>query len=995
MAKVLDSPHSSPLSSRPVLSINLPVGGAFDLPGGQLPSSRGRSSSGAATEVDPFVFESEDEHHQKGDEQSTVPNCRKEGENNFIESLLVDNSSQLSLLSQKSHASLQPTDMAASQEMMTQNAADFTQMTQDANDASLSQSPFPPKSPISPLQVPWGRLMPCNGGPAVELKPKAPATVTSRTRRGASYAMIGLEQLDSSDIFNTHTLGRSPKVCVTAYKPTSGSQDKEQRIQDWAFALISNRHCQIYCTLPEDPQAACLPGSISLPAATMQIWVEDSSNNGTMINGNILLKRGQKRRLHSGDEISLVIPETLRKKIRDNALLRKTQQQYSFVFVNVSNQQQQASKLKPAPPKPSNLFPMPPPGMNLTSSAKRRRGLVNPRAMNYSNNGRSPLPQLGAHRSPLPSELGYGFAQPTPKSGHNRNGNRSRGWTAALDQSEAEQPSSSRRIEQEYDVRDLLGRGICEVRRAIHRQTGKERAVKIVSLPSPGLLSHKQQEETKQLKKEAEILRSLKHPYIVDLVDVFTTKTHMYLVMEICAGGDLFDRIVKHTKYSEKDSRRCTRRLLSAIHYIHEDCQLVHRDLKPENVLLTSVNDSVDLKITDFGVAKSALADLKTFCGTPSYIAPEVLKRRHTVFGKGQYGKSADMWSLGVILYILISGTPPYDIDGAAGMDVVLQSSLKIQFPEKHWSGISAEAKDLVSRMLSKDPRSRLSVQEAMAHPWILMEDGDTHRHPLEDPKLIAITKKRLFSSLNLSPTLVSTSASTSKQAQPRKRRKVSMENDPALGTKAIGDGSSDISRSPAAPLVAPPQRPLSPVENRCSSPSSSSPPASPTGVAKRLLVTKNTGENDENCNLETPSKVITAPESKKTDAPNAVSETKPPRPTKKSKVDGLVMAAELDDDKICSQFTDEEVSISSFGNSAPASLLSAPLKKESGKDKTGGKGTKAMPSKSSKKTGGAAAKKAKSSGTSKSAKASKTDDAEGSQKQPTLARWFQPVKKS
>ena len=179
------------------------------------------------------------------------------------------------------------------------------------------------------------------------------------------------------------------------------------------------------------------------------------------------------------------------------------------------------------------------------------------------------------------------------------------------------------------------------------------------------------------------------------------------------------------------------------------------------------------MKITDFGVAKSALSDLKTFCGTPSYIAPEVLKRRHTVMHRGKYGKSADMWSLGVILYILISGTPPYNIDGAAGMDVVLQSSMKIYFPDKHWSGISAEAKDLISKLLSKDPRSRISVREAMEHPWILMDDGDTHRHPLEDPKLIAVTKKRLFSPLN-GPTPVTTAASPPRKTQAKKRRKVS-----------------------------------------------------------------------------------------------------------------------------------------------------------------------------------------------------------------------------
>ena len=422
-----------------------------------------------------------------------------------------------------------------------------------------------------------------------------------------------------------------------------------------------------------------MPGSNSLPAASMEVWVEDASNNGTMVNQTILLKRGQKRRLHSGDEISLVNPETLRKRIRDDARLQNILQQHSFVFVNVAHQQQQ-QKQQPAKRHADPLgqslgslgsFPIAGP----TSSAKRRKGLVNVRAMKYTGiRGPTPI------RSPVPApnRALHPLGLPTPKSGnvhHNHNqkesssvavSNRGRRRVSSSMVAAPLEAASPRRIEQDYDIRDLLGRGTCgEVRRAIHRLSGKERAVKIISLPPPGLVNQKQQQEAQQWQAEARILQTLDHPYVVQLVDVFCTDTHLYLVMELCAGGDLFDRIIQTKKYTEYDARRVMRRLLCAMHYIHEDCQLVHRDIKPENILLTGANDPCDVKITDFGVAKSASSELKTFCGTPLYFAPEVLKRRHTVHGQGRYGKAADVWSLGVILYILLSGTPPYNIDGA------------------------------------------------------------------------------------------------------------------------------------------------------------------------------------------------------------------------------------------------------------------------------------------------------------------------------------------
>jgi serine/threonine protein kinase len=242
---------------------------------------------------------------------------------------------------------------------------------------------------------------------------------------------------------------------------------------------------------------------------------------------------------------------------------------------------------------------------------------------------------------------------------------------------------------------------------------------------------------------EAAILQGMEHPYIVKLLDVYVSNRAVYLVMELLHGGDLFDRIVDKGKYSEVQGRRIMRRLLSAICYLHEERNIVHRDLKPENILCVNHENDIEVKLTDFGLAKAINGDedgLKTFCGTPQYFAPEVLRRRHTVAGRGRYGKQADMWSLGVILYVLLSGTPPFDV--GQGYDVVVD--VKIEFPEEHWAGVSEKARDLVTKMLVTDPRKRVSVLQACKHEWIMTEDGDTHVYPLDDPK-VSVSKKRLF----------------------------------------------------------------------------------------------------------------------------------------------------------------------------------------------------------------------------------------------------------
>jgi len=587
-------------------------------------------------------------------------------------------------LQQKDEYNSQFSEMMTQPEPMTQN--ELTQLAVD-EDSNLF-SPLPPHAAIHPKQQPWGRLVPCSGDKrsgGLDLLPREPPD----EKRIGGIHFMGLERLRPVDIFNLHTLGRSSKCDVQAKPPPKNIDNKKLlALHDWVHAMISNTHCKIYCMLKS-------PG----PSLEMEVYIEDTSGNGTLINGSTLLRRGEKRLLHTGDEISLVNPQTLQKKISATDILQSLHRKHAFIFVNLFQQQQghQSTLMSCLRQK----RPMMPPPL---SASARKKGLVDPKAMvNHS---------LDRYAHPQPFFMHQGNAR------------------SRISPTKTTPP---RRVEQFYDIRDILGAGtVGEVRRAIHRRTGEERAVKVISLVGRNRGVRLTDEASATLEAEASILQALDHPYIVKLHDVFVAPgVAIYLVMELLHGGDLFDRIVEKGKYTELESRKVMRRLLSAVYYLHEEQNVVHRDLKPENILVVNRQSDIDIKLTDFGLAKSMTEDgLKTFCGTPQYFAPEVLRRQNTVAGQGRYGKQADMWSIGVILYILLSGAPPFDV--SQGFDEVAEA--KIKFPHNRWHGISKEAEDLVKKLLLADPTKRISVSDACVHEWILMSDGDTHTHPLDDP---------------------------------------------------------------------------------------------------------------------------------------------------------------------------------------------------------------------------------------------------------------------
>jgi len=215
------------------------------------------------------------------------------------------------------------------------------------------------------------------------------------------------------------------------------------------------------------------------------------------------------------------------------------------------------------------------------------------------------------------------------------------------------------------------------------------------------------------VKLESEILKRVDHPYVVKCYDMFETDKRMYFFMELMEGGELFDRIVAVGHFSEAEAKDLTYKLLAALKYLHGQ-GIVHRDLKPENMLLSSSGPDGQVKITDFGLGKiidERSTVMKTACGTPGYIAPEVLRMRGS-------GPQCDVWSLGVIVYILLCGFPPFYADNDAQLFQKIKAG-EYEFVRPYWDPVSPLAKDFVAQMLLVDPEGRPTVEQLMNHGWL------------------------------------------------------------------------------------------------------------------------------------------------------------------------------------------------------------------------------------------------------------------------------------
>ncbi|VAH44648.1 unnamed protein product [Triticum turgidum subsp. durum] len=218
--------------------------------------------------------------------------------------------------------------------------------------------------------------------------------------------------------------------------------------------------------------------------------------------------------------------------------------------------------------------------------------------------------------------------------------------------------------------------------------------------------------DVEDVRREVEIMRHLpKHPNIVTLRDTYEDDNAVHLVMELCEGGELFDRIVARGHYTERAAAVVTKTIVEVVQMCHKH-GVMHRDLKPENFLFANKKETAALKAIDFGLSVFFTPGERftEIVGSPYYMAPEVLKRN--------YGQEVDVWSAGVILYILLCGVPPFWAETEQGVAQAIIRSV-IDFKRDPWPRVSDNAKDLVRGMLNPDPRRRLTAQQVLDHPWL------------------------------------------------------------------------------------------------------------------------------------------------------------------------------------------------------------------------------------------------------------------------------------
>ncbi|CAG9327732.1 unnamed protein product [Blepharisma stoltei] len=214
---------------------------------------------------------------------------------------------------------------------------------------------------------------------------------------------------------------------------------------------------------------------------------------------------------------------------------------------------------------------------------------------------------------------------------------------------------------------------------------------------------------------EIEFMRVLSHPRLVKLHKIYEDEQHVHLILDYMEHGDLFARLTRRGSFSEETAIKFTKNLLEVIEYVHSK-NIIHRDLKPENILMMDKENDVDFKIADFGLATTSSKDLTSRCGSPGYAAPELL-------WKTPYGFKVDIFSIGVILYVLLTGRAPFYGRNVQEL-LVNNRECNINFYEKHWKNISVEAMNIVVKLTEKDPNLRYTATEALAHPWFIKKEN-------------------------------------------------------------------------------------------------------------------------------------------------------------------------------------------------------------------------------------------------------------------------------
>ncbi|XP_010263084.1 PREDICTED: calcium-dependent protein kinase 1-like [Nelumbo nucifera] len=328
----------------------------------------------------------------------------------------------------------------------------------------------------------------------------------------------------------------------------------------------------------------------------------------------------------------------------------------------------------------------------------------------------------------IPKEETKQMPPAKPKKPHHR-----RAPSAGL-QAESVLTKKTGNLKEFYNLGRKLGQGqfgttfLC-----VEKATGKEYACK--SIAKRKLVT---EEDVEDVRREIQIMHHLAgHPNVISIKGAYEDAVGVHVIMELCAGGELFDRITQRGHYTERKAAELARIIVGVVEACHS-LGVMHRDLKPENFLFVNQKEDSPLKTIDFGLS-TFFKPGETFTdvvGSPYYVAPEVLKKR--------YGPEADVWSAGVIIYILLSGVPPFWAETEQGIfEEVLRGQL--DFSSDPWPSISESAKDLVRRMLVRDPKRRLTAHEVLCHPWVQV-DGVAPDKPLDSAVL---SRLKQFSAMN------------------------------------------------------------------------------------------------------------------------------------------------------------------------------------------------------------------------------------------------------
>ncbi|XP_020559708.1 death-associated protein kinase 2 isoform X1 [Oryzias latipes] len=267
-------------------------------------------------------------------------------------------------------------------------------------------------------------------------------------------------------------------------------------------------------------------------------------------------------------------------------------------------------------------------------------------------------------------------------------------------------------VEDFYEMGEQLGSGqFAVVKRCKEKSSGTEFAAKFIKKRISR--ASRRGVKREEIEREVGILQQLQHPNIVALHDVYENRTDVVLIMELVSGGELFDFLAQKESLSEEEATQFIKQILDGVQYLHSK-RIAHFDLKPENIMLLDRNASLPrIKLIDFGLAHQieAGADFKNIFGTPEFVAPEIVNYE-------QLGLEADMWSIGVITYILLSGASPF-LGDTKQETLGNISAVNYEFDEDFFGNTSELAKSFIRQLLEKDTRKRMAIEDALNHPWI------------------------------------------------------------------------------------------------------------------------------------------------------------------------------------------------------------------------------------------------------------------------------------